>query len=223
MVMVYRGVIFDLDGTLLDTLEDIADTMNQVLAGLGHPRKDLGHYRRIVGAGVRELIRLALPEGAADPETVEGCVGTWREEYGRRWDRKTGPYPGIEEMLSGLRRLGTPSAVLSNKNHDFTVALAERFLGGHPFSAVFGLRPEVPKKPDPAGALEIAKILDLHPDTILYVGDTPTDMETALAAGMEPVAVAWGFRPAGELLSAGAKRLLDHPRDLLPLLGVADG
>jgi phosphoglycolate phosphatase len=221
--MAYRGVIFDLDGTLLDTLEDIADTMNQVLADLGHPQKDLDHYRLIVGAGVRELIRLALPEGACDSETLEKCVCTWREEYGRRWDRKTKPYPGIEEMLRGLRRMGLPSAVLSNKNHDFTIALTERFLGEHPFSLVLGLRPDVPRKPDPAGALEISGALDLDPESILYVGDTPTDMETALASGMEPVGVSWGFRPGAELISAGAAILLKEPGELIQIMGGLDG
>jgi phosphoglycolate phosphatase len=221
--MAYRGLIFDLDGTLLDTLEDIADAMNIALDRLGFPQWDLVHYRRIVGAGEHELARLALPERARDAETLYRCVKAWREEYARRWDRKTRPYGGIEEMLEGLRGSGVPTAILSNKSHEFTLALAARFLGDHRFVEILGRLPEIPRKPDPTGALQILKTMELEAPSVLYVGDTPTDMETALASAMEPVGVSWGFRPGEELISAGAVRLIEHPRDLLQIMGVSIG
>jgi phosphoglycolate phosphatase len=217
-----RGVIFDLDGTLLDSLEDIADAMNQVLAGAGMPVHALDDYRYFVGDGMEMLVRRALPADRLDPATVAQALSSMREEYGRRCTRKTRPYPGIPELLDALTAWGVPFAILSNKPHDAAVDLTGRLLASWQFAAVLGARPDVPKKPDPAGALEVAARLRLGPEELLYLGDTGTDMRTARAAGMQPVGVLWGFRPAEELRAEGAGVLVERPEEILSLLDGLD-
>ena len=175
----YPGIIFDLDGTLLDTIEDLADSMNQVLTDLGFPTHTLGAYKTFVGEGVEALIRRALPEDQLRPELLDQCLGAFREEYSRRWENKTRPYAGIPELLDHLTDLGLKMAILSNKLDHFTRIMVARLLPRWRFDPVFGARPAVPKKPDPAGALEIAEALHLAPDHFIYLGDTGIDMKTA--------------------------------------------
>ena len=214
----YPGIIFDLDGTLLDTIEDLADSMNQVLTDLGFPTHTLGAYKTFVGEGVETLIRRALPEDQLRPELLDQCLGAFREEYSRRWENKTRPYAGIPELLDHLTGMGLKMAILSNKQDYFTRIMVARLLPRWRFDPVFGARPSVPKKPDPAGALEIAEALQIAPDCFIYLGDTGIDMKTACAAGMIPVGVLWGFRPADELRAQGARWLIEKPGDLVPLL-----
>jgi len=214
----YPGIIFDLDGTLLDTIEDLADSMNQVLTNLGFPTQTLGAYKTFVGEGLEALIRRALPKDQLRPELLDQCLGAFREEYSRRWENKTRPYAGIPELLDHLTALGLRMAILSNKMDYFTRIMVARLLPRWRFDPVFGARPSVPKKPDPAGALEIAEALHLAPDHFIYLGDTGIDMKTACAAGMGPVGVLWGFRPADELREQGAKWLIEKPADLISLL-----
>jgi phosphoglycolate phosphatase len=214
----YPGIIFDLDGTLLDTIEDLADSMNQVLTGLGFPTHTLGAYKTFVGEGLEALIMRALPEDQLRPELLDQCLGAFREEYGRRWENQTRPYAGIPELLDHLTALGLRMAILSNKMDYFTRIMVARLLPRWRFDPIFGARPSVPKKPDPAGALEIAEALHLAPDHFIYLGDTGIDMKTACAAGMSPVGVLWGFRPADELREQGAKWLIEKPADLISLL-----
>ena len=214
----YPGIIFDLDGTLLDTIEDLADSMNQVLTDLAFPTHTLGAYKYFVGEGVEPLIRRALPEDQLRPELLDHCLGALREEYSRRWENKTRPYAGIPDLLDHLNGMGLRMAILSNKLDHFTRIMVARLLPLWKFDPVFGARPEVPMKPDPAGALEIAEALHLRPDHFIYLGDTGIDMKTASAAGMVPVGVLWGFRPADELRDQGAKWLIEKPLDLISLI-----
>ena len=214
----YPGIIFDLDGTLLDTIEDLADSMNQVLTGLGFSTHTLGAYKTFVGEGLEALIMRALPEDQLRPELLDQCLGAFREEYSRRWENQTRPYAGIPELLDHLTALGLRMAILSNKMDYFTRIMVARLLPRWRFDPIFGARPSVPKKPDPAGALEIAEALHLAPDHFIYLGDTGIDMKTACAAGMGPVGVLWGFRPADELREQGAKWLIEKPADLISLL-----
>jgi len=213
-----RAVMFDLDGTLLDTIEDLADSMNAVLAGLGVPGHRVDAYKRFVGDGVEMLVRRALPADRADDETIAACATRMKEEYRERWHVKTRPYPGVPETLDGLAEKRVAATVLSNKPEDFTVKCVERFLPGWSFAVVRGAREGVPRKPDPAAAVEIAAGLLIPPAEILYVGDTDTDMRTAVAAGMRPVGALWGFRDADELRASGAATLISSPPDLLELL-----
>lgn len=214
----FRAVIFDLDGTLLDTLEDLADSMNNVLAQMGLPGHDLERYKFFVGDGVEMLVRRALPVTHRDDATVARSVSAMRQEYGRRWALKTRPYEGVPELLDGLRERGLKTAILSNKPDDFAKMTVERLLPHGRFDLVLGERPGTARKPDPAGALEVAERLGLPPEAFLYVGDTGTDMRTAVAASMFPVGALWGFRPASELVASGAKVLIHEPSELLKLL-----
>jgi phosphoglycolate phosphatase len=220
--MNYSAVLFDLDGTLLDTLDDLADSTNAALGQLGLPGHPAASFRYFVGDGVENLVRRALPADRADPATIARCAALVREEYGRRWADKTRPYEGIAELLSALAARGTPMAVLSNKPDEFTRLCVERLLGRWRFAVVIGARPDVPRKPDPGGALQIAAQLGLAPGQIAYLGDTNTDMRTAVAAGMFPVGALWGFRTADELTASGARVLIQKPLDLMAIHGFSD-
>jgi phosphoglycolate phosphatase len=210
-----KAVIFDLDGTLLDSLADIGESMNLVLSEMGFATHDAGAYRAFVGDGVTMLARRALPPDHNDEATVRSAVESMRKTYRGRLTNKTRPYDGIPDLLDRLDEQGVRMAVLSNKPHDLTVALVDSLLGNWPFDPVFGERPAVSKKPDPAGALEIARRLGLEPSAILYVGDTPIDIATAHAAGMPSVGAAWGFRPESELVAAGASTIARAPIEVL--------
>lgn len=216
--MSYRAVLFDLDGTLLDTLEDLADSTNAALAQLGCPPHPLDAYRHFVGDGVVNLLTRTLPEARRDPATVARAVELMRAIYAEHWADKTRPYPGIPELLDALAARGVKMAVLSNKPDDTTKLCVARFLPRWSFQAVVGQSPAVPPKPDLAGVRSIVATLAIRPEHFLYLGDTNTDMETANAAGMFPVGALWGFRPAEELRAAGARRLIERPAGLLDLL-----
>jgi phosphoglycolate phosphatase len=214
----YEGILFDLDGTLLDTLEDLADSMNEVLGGLGYPTHPVEAYKFFVGEGLEVLVRRVLPEERRTPEIIEQALVDMREVYGRRWRLNTRPYAGVPELLEALSGRGLKLAILSNKVDAFTQIMVADLLAPWRFDRVLGARPAHPKKPDPAGALEIAGAMGLSPTKFLYLGDTAIDMKTAVGAGMFPVGVLWGFRPAEELRSGGANLLIEHPLDLLSIL-----
>lgn len=217
--MRFRGVLFDLDGTLLDTLEDIADSANRALGQLGFPGHPVESFKYFIGDGVENLVRRALPLDQRDPAILAQCAALMRAEYGRRWADKTRPYPGVPELLDALTARAVPMAVLSNKPDEFTKLCVARLLPRWRFVAVVGASPALPRKPDPAAARHIARQLQLPPAEILYLGDTNTDMQTAVGAGMFPAGALWGFRTAEELWASGAKRLLSAPLDLLDVLG----
>jgi len=215
----YAAVCFDLDGTLLNTLADLADSMNAALARQGFPPHPEDEYRFLVGDGVDVLARRCLPEAhRADDAAWEALVAAMREEYAGRWRDRTRPYAGVPELLPALVARGLPLAVLSNKQDDFTRAQVAHFFPDVRFASVAGARPGVPKKPDPAPALALARALGVPPQAWLYVGDTNTDMQTALGAGMVACGALWGFRPEAELRAAGAHHVLTHPSELLALL-----
>ena len=213
--MRFSAILFDLDGTLLDTLEDIADATNAALRTLGVAEYPVSDYKIFVGDGVETLIQRVLPPERNTPEMAARCADLMRAEYGRCWSRKSRPYPGVPEVLDELTRRAVPMAVLSNKPHGFTQLCVAKLLPRWKFAAALGLTADRPKKPHPAGALEIAAAMRLRPDEILYVGDTNTDMQTAVAAGMYPVGALWGFRDAAELLENGAKQLIADPSQVL--------
>jgi phosphoglycolate phosphatase len=215
----FDGVLFDLDGTLADTLEDLADAMNRVLRGEGLPEHTYAGYQRMIGHGIHELVRAALPADGRDEATITRCFEMMMADYGEHSLVKTHPYAGVPELLRALRDAGLALAVLSNKADGPTRLIVAALFADDAFAAVAGARPEVPLKPDPAGALLIAASLGLDPRRVLYVGDSPTDVRTARAAGMTPVGVSWGFRTRDELAEAGASTVLDDPLELLGLLG----
>jgi phosphoglycolate phosphatase len=207
-----RAALFDLDGTLVDSLADIAAAMNHALAGLGLPTHPVAAYRSFVGEGVEQLVRRALPPGR------DTLYGTLSERYLARYEEvlldQTVAYPGISELLDALVARGVALAVLSNKPDRSTQRIVAKLFARWPFAAVAGRRPEVPRKPDPTGALEVATQLAVPPRECAFIGDTAIDMQTAVAAGMVPLGCAWGFRPE-ELLQAGACILARTPIDVL--------
>ncbi|WP_031388021.1 HAD family hydrolase [Desulfonatronum thiodismutans] len=215
----FQGIIFDLDGTLLDTLEDLADAVNTVLTNHHWPTHPLDAYRRFVGNGVTTLIRRAMPEDERREERrVAEIVSEMREVYARGWANKTKPYPGIDPLLNALRERGVPMTILSNKPHDATAAMVDHFFPTNLFQLVMGARPDKPRKPDPTTALETSMHLGLPPEAILFLGDSDVDMHTANAAGMTSLGAAWGFRGTEELLAAGARAVLRSPKELLDWL-----
>ena len=216
--MNFKAVIFDLDGTLLDTLEDIANSTNKILINNGFPTHSLNRYRNFVGSGLKVLINRVLPEGRRDEATVEKCVQEFREDYKKNWNIRTKPYDGIADVLDKLSDRKIKLAVLSNKPHDFTLQCVDEMLSHWHFEKVLGLHEGIPPKPDSTGAQQIADFLKLSPGEILYVGDTDIDMETATSAGMFPCGVLWGFRSKKELEESGAKTLVENPSELLNLL-----
>jgi phosphoglycolate phosphatase len=214
--MRYQAVMFDLDGTLADTLRDIADAANHALAQLGRPTFPVPKYRYLVGQGARWLMTTALGPGHAD--LVERGLALFRAHYALHGLDHTGPYSGIAELLDELSRQELKLAVLSNKPDSAVRAMMAGVFSRWRFDAASGEIEGGPLKPNPAAALRIATRLGIEPAAWLYVGDTSVDMLTAVAAGMFPVGVLWGFRDEPELRESGAKVIIRQPLELLDLL-----
>jgi phosphoglycolate phosphatase len=214
----FWAIIFDLDGTLLDTLADIGDSVNLMLAEYGFPGHTMDDYRRFIGNGIHMLVMRALPNEGCSEELVTACVQRAREIYWENWNRKTRPYAGITALLDNLKTKGLPLAVLSNKPHDFTVRYVAAYFDKWDFKVVMGQSDQFPVKPDPASALEIARRMGMAPSSFLFVGDSVVDMQTANAAGMHAVGAAWGFRGPKELAENGCQTLVNRPLEILPLL-----
>lgn len=216
--MTYNAVLFDLDGTLLDTLDDLADSMNNALAKRNLPVHPTEAYKVFVGDGVEMLVRRSLGDACREA-LVPVVLAEMKAQYAKLWDNKTKPYDGIHQMLTSLAQKGLKLAVLSNKPDNFTKLCVERFLGDFEFDIVQGVSENCPPKPDPTGAVMVAGSLDTPPPQFAYLGDTDTDMKTANAAGMFPIGITWGFRSSEELLANGAKALVNHPSELLEIIG----
>lgn len=209
----YKGVIFDLDGTLLDTLSDLANSVNEVLAGYGYPTHTKDAYRLKIGRGFRNLIEQSMPENT-DSATIDAGLQRFLEAYHKNYNKETKPYEGIVPLLKALNRTGILLAVNSNKRDDYTTNLIKLLLPDIDFVAVFGERDGIAKKPDPHAALEIAKQMKLEPKDILYVGDSKTDMITATNAGMSSIGVLWGFRDERELEDHKATYIVKRPQGI---------
>jgi len=210
-----KAIIFDLDGTLLNTIDDIADSMNDVLGRHGLPPYPVEAYKLMVGDGAAILV-LRATEGT---ETAGHLLRQMEEEfvaeYARRQADKTAPYPGIPELLEGLAARRVKMAVYSNKPHASAIGVVSQYFPGIKFDAVIGQRPGYPVKPDPGGALEILEIMSLPREEVLYIGDTATDMRTAAAAGLQAIGALWGFRGKAELEESGATLFAQEPADVL--------
>ncbi len=217
----HKCVLFDLDGTLVDSLTDLAVSMNLVLTSQGLPPHPVQAYRYFVGDGITKLVTRALPADAQQQDLIQDCVQKMRQEYALHWADTTRPYPGIAELLDTLAGRGIQMAILSNKPDELTQEVVRKLLPSWHFAAVAGAKETFPRKPDPTGALRIADLLHLEPADFLYLGDTNTDMQTARAARMFAIGALWGFRTADELKKNGAQALLAAPMELCPLLYLA--
>lgn len=211
-----RGVILDLDGTLADTLEDLAAAVNFAVGSAGFGPFEASQVRPMVGDGLAVLIARAAPS-ASDEDRAE-MTRRFRAYYGEHFLDRTRLYPGWPDALDALTQRRIPLAVLSNKPDDFTRMIVDRLMSRWSLAAVLGQRPDLPLKPDPAAALELCSRLGLRPSEVLLVGDSPNDIETARRAGMRGVGVTWGFRSEKELRDAGAETLIHAPGELLSRL-----
>jgi phosphoglycolate phosphatase len=214
-----RAVVFDLDGTLADTLADIGAAMDRALQTLGMPPHPLQAYREFVGKGAENLVRRSLPP---DREAlVPLALAEFRRQYGAHLVDRTTLYPGIAELLDQLVARDVGLGVLSNKPDGFTRGIIDTLFSRWRFGPVFGEREGVPKKPDPTSALEVARGLGVAPSACALVGDTAIDLRTAQNAAMFGVGVTWGFRDEAELVCAGADALIHAPAELLAVLEFA--
>ncbi|TKB27353.1 HAD family hydrolase [Desulfopila sp. IMCC35006] len=211
--MSFLSIIFDLDGTLLDTIVDLAETCNEVLALQHFPTHPTPAYKTFVGDGLQSLIRRITPVGT-DDIILRQCSTLFAERYARNWKRNSCPYDGISDMLSALNKHGVQLAILSNKPHEFTKLFVDEFFPHGLFSIVYGQREGVPKKPDPTVALEIAERFGSLPQETIFVGDSGVDMRTGKAAGMIAAGVSWGFRSVQELTDSNADIIIHNPSEL---------
>ncbi len=209
-----KAYIFDLDGTLIDSLADIAESINRMLDARGYPRCEQEVFKQMVGDGMEKLVERALPEHAREESLILTCVEEYRAHYDTLWNAQTKPYEGIVEMLAVLKARGMKLAVISNKAHRFTVPMTEHFFGTGMFDHILGQRAEVPRKPAPDGAHEMAAFLGLETSEMAYVGDSGIDMAFAKNSGMQAIGVRWGFRGEKELIEHGADLLVSHPCEL---------
>ena len=216
--MYYKAIIFDLDGTLLDTIGDIVDSMNAVLKDLGCPVHSVDEYKTFIGDGLDVMVRRSLPKDVRDERTISACIEYMRKGYGQRWANTSKPFSNIPELLDRLTVMDVKVSVLSNKLDVFTKEMVQVLLGAWQFHSVVGLNNDIPMKPDPSGALEIAHKMHVEPKQCIFVGDSNIDMETAVGAGMRPVGVLWGYQDRDRLVKSGAVDLLSDPLDLLPIL-----
>jgi phosphoglycolate phosphatase len=214
----FQAIIFDLDGTLLNTLADIAKSVNRTLAEYHFPSHPIDAYKYFIGNGWKMLVTRALPETHRSEQVIAECVTKSRKIYQDNWNRQTRLYEGIPDLLDKLSERRFPLAVLSNKPHDFMLKCVDWYLNKWNFKALMGQSDKFPLKPDPASALEVAGQIGLPPSAFLFIGDSAVDIQTAEAAGMHSVGVTWGFRGPKELEKAGCRALIHHPLDILSLL-----
>lgn len=213
----YKGIIFDLDGTLLDTLTDLSNSVNDVLLANDFPTHSKDDYRKLIGKGFRDLITRSMPDNINE-ECIEKGLTQFLEIYDRDYMKETKPYDGIMELLINLQNLGIKLAVNSNKRNDYTNELIKKNFPDIHFIECFGERNDVPKKPDPTSAFELRNLMDLKSEEILYIGDSKTDIQTAKNANMDSIGVLWGFRDLKELLANGATYIVKAPEDILEIV-----
>ena len=213
--MQYKAAIFDLDGTLIDSLADLADSANEMLTSYGYPTHDIDKYRYFVGNGSRKLIERCLPaDKAADTAFVDKALAKYKECYDRNLTHKTACYDGIMEMLQTLQDKNIPLGICTNKHQSAADIIVDKLFPKDMFMSVIGDCQGLPRKPDPKKVLLIADKMGVKPEKVAYFGDTSVDMDTAKNAGMLAIGVTWGFRPKEELMEHGAKILIDSPMEL---------
>ena len=215
-----QTVIFDLDGTILDTIDDLAAAGNWVCRQHGWPEHPVEKYKRMVGHGISNLVSQFTPETCRSPLLIASALSQFTNYYGAHDLDKTAPYAGIPELLEHLRAAGVQMAVYSNKADDFSREIVEHFFPGIKWSAVEGQKEDVPVKPDPSIVFEILGKVPTPKADVLYVGDSGVDMETARRACVESVGVGWGFRSIHELKEAYADHIVSTPSQIKDLVGL---
>lgn len=212
----FKAVIFDLDGTILNTIDDLADSANHVLAAHGYPTHPTERYKTFVGNGIPKLIERMLPPDASNDER-ERMLAEFQRYYDLHKEDKTAPYAGIPALLAALKAHGLRLCVLSNKQHDLSVKIVTHYFGGDTFDIIQGKSEQFPAKPDPTSCNALIGQLGLPKSDILYVGDSNVDMQTGVNAGLYKCGASWGFRSVEELTSAGADDIAHSPQDILKI------
>lgn len=211
-----KAIIFDLDGTLIDSLKDIAISANLVLKEFNLPIHNLVEYKNFVGGGASVLVNNCVPKNSSE-ELKAKVLNRFKEIYDQEHHLNTKPYDGIYEVLEQLTKENIKIGILSNKPHYFTCKYVEEFFSDYNFLEVHGQKENIPKKPDPRVALEIAEAFNIQPKDIFFVGDSDVDIKTAINSKMIPVGVKWGFRGPKELIDNGAKYIVNTPKEILEL------
>lgn len=212
-----NSIIFDLDGTLLNTIEDLANACNYALTTLGYKTHEVEKYKKFVGNGRYKLVERMLPEDNRSVENIEKALELFDSYYEKHMIDMTKPYDGIMEMLDCLINKSINIAVVSNKPHEFTTEVVKNYFGDR-FEVVYGHKKNTKEKPDPWAVLEVIDEFKVNKDECLYVGDSEIDINTAKNAGVKSVGVEWGFRGKGELESAGANYIVNKPEQILEIL-----
>ena len=211
--MKYQLAIFDLDGTLLNTLEDLADSTNYIMRSFGYPERTLAEVRSFVGNGIRKLLERSAPNGTS-AEEIDRMFEQFKEHYGAHCADKTKPYDGVMELLNELKKQGVKLAVVSNKADYAVKALCEQYFPGL-FDEAVGERTGIARKPAPDTVNEVLKNLQMEKSQAVYIGDSEVDVQTARNAELDCIAVDWGFRDASVLKEAGAEWIISTPEAIL--------
>jgi len=217
---VIKGVIFDLDGTILNTIDDLSDSMNYMLHHFGYPEhSDLFYHMQAVGSGAKNYVKNCLPEDVrADDAKVEECLAFYKAYYNAHSSIKTKPYDGVKEIMQYLSEENIQIVILSNKPDEPVKDLAKKWFSEFKIPCVYGEREGIPRKPDPKGPLAIAEEMGLSPSEIAFVGDSDVDIKTGLNAGMTSIGVLWGFRTKEQLEAAGAEHLVETKEAFISLI-----
>lgn len=216
--MKFKAIIFDLDGTLVNSLEDIANSMNGVLQKRNLQVHETENYKTFIGNGLRNLVSTTLPEAQRDDAVIQLCLDEMLAHYSENCLVKTQLYEGIPALLDELVKRGIKLAIFSNKKDELTKKIAAQLLNKWPFEVVVGMTTEERRKPSPEVPIEIANKLGLQPGEIIFAGDSGVDMQTAVNSGMYAAGVTWGFRTAEELTKNGADVLIHYPADFFNIL-----
>lgn len=212
-----KGIILDVDGTLLETLSDIKASLNMVLNEYGYPGRDYDQVRLAIGKGSKKLVEDSLPNGINEKQ-IEEIADKYLKVYGQHYNVETSPYQGISKLLNELENKGLLLAVNTNKPDAYAKDLIAKHFPGNNFVAIFGSRPNVPNKPDPTSCNKIVNIMGLNKDEVLYIGDSESDVKTAKNANLKCVGCLWGFRDLKTLQEAGADYIVKEPKEVLNLL-----